>query len=86
MMRNIRILWFANIPCARTLATLIDSAPADKNGAYVCLRALIAIDSFGARAKPMAAAIKAINVNDPATPIRAGEYPGRIMRKLQAEL
>jgi hypothetical protein len=70
----------------KALATLVNTAPADKNGAYVCLRALIAIDSLGAKAKPMAAAIKAIHVEDPETPQRARGYPARVMRKLQAEL
>ncbi len=58
----------------KALATLIDTAPANKNGAFVCLRALIAIDNLGAKAKPLAAAIKAIDTNDPATPARAGQY------------
>ncbi|MEK7751362.1 MAG: sulfatase-like hydrolase/transferase [Acidobacteriota bacterium] len=70
----------------QAVATLVDTAPADKNGAYVCLRALIAIDSLGARARPMAAAIKAIPVEDAKAAERAQGYPARMMRKLRAEL
>jgi len=70
----------------QAIATLVETAPADKNGAYVCLRALIAIDSLGARAKPMAAAIKAIPVEDTKAAQRAQGYPARMMRKLRAEL
>ncbi|MBI4875959.1 MAG: sulfatase-like hydrolase/transferase [Acidobacteria bacterium] len=70
----------------KALAALVDVAPAGKNGAYVCLRALNAIDSLGAKARPAAEAIRAIPVGDPTTAKRAQEYPARVMAKLKAAL
>lgn len=68
----------------QALAVLADLVPADKNGAYVSLWALITIDDLGEKAKPIWPKIKDCSVEDTHAAKRAQGYPGRVMEKLQA--
>lgn len=67
------------------VATLLELAPADKNGAYVSLAALAALDSIGPRVAVSKETLKAIPTSDPSTVQRAREYPQRVMEKLLKE-
>jgi hypothetical protein len=69
---------------SKALAVLADLAPADKNGAYVSLWALITIDDLGDKAKSILPKIKNCSVEDTHAAKRAQGYPGRLMEKLQA--
>jgi uncharacterized sulfatase len=75
--------WGADADVKKALDVLLDLVPADRNGAYVSLWALIAIDDLGPKAAPILEAVKRCPVADPNTPARAREYAGRMMRKLK---
>ena len=70
----------------KSLNVLLDLAEAGQHGAYVSLWALITIDTLGPKAKPIAAALKNVNLEDDKAPKRARPYNGRVMDKLKAEL
>jgi uncharacterized sulfatase len=70
----------------KSLAVLVDLADAGKHGAYVSLWALITIDTLGPKAKPIAAALKNVNLEDQTAPQRARPYNQRVMQKLKSEL
>jgi uncharacterized sulfatase len=69
---------------AKSLAVLADLAPADRNGTYVSLWALITIDDLGEKAKPVWHRIKNCSMEDPKAAKRVQGYPARVMQKLQA--
>jgi uncharacterized sulfatase len=58
----------------QSLAVLMELAPADKNGAYVSLLALNALEALGSKAGPVKDALKAIQLEDKAAPERARGY------------
>jgi uncharacterized sulfatase len=69
---------------SKALAVLENLVPADKNGAYVSLWALITIDDLGEKAKPIWPKIKDFSVQDAKAAQRAQGYPARLMDKLKA--
>jgi uncharacterized sulfatase len=68
------------------LAALLELAPADRNGAYVSLYALNAMDSLGAKAKAALGALQAMKVVDEKADARAQKYGGNIVKKMVKEL
>jgi uncharacterized sulfatase len=70
---------------ASALDTLVELVPADKNGAYVSLWALITIDDLGQKAESIWPRIKGLPVLDENAPVRAQGYAGRLMAKLKAD-
>jgi uncharacterized sulfatase len=68
----------------KALTVLENLVPADKNGAYVSLWALITIDDLGEKAKPIWPKIKDLSVQDAKAAQRAQGYPARLMDKLKA--
>jgi len=58
----------------KSLDVLMELVPADKNGAYVSLLALNALESLGAKAAPVKAALKTLELEDKASPVRARGY------------
>ncbi len=67
----------------KALDTLLELAPADKNGVYVSLLALNALDSMGHRARGAAGRILATNIKDPSAPQRMGGYAGRLIDDME---
>ena len=57
--------------------------PAPRNGAYVSLWALIAIDELGPKAAPVLENVKRSETEDPNAVARARGYPERVMNKLK---
>ena len=70
----------------KSLAALLELAPADKNGAFVSLYALNALDALGPKARPAREAIKALTVVDRNSPARARNYGGNVVKKILADL
>jgi arylsulfatase A-like enzyme len=68
------------------LAALLELVPADRNGAYVSLYALNAMDSLGAKAKAALGAVQAMKVVDEKADVRAQKYGGNIVKKMVKEL
>ena len=52
----------------------MELAPADKNGAYVSLLALNALEALGSKAAPIKEALKKLELEDKASPARARVY------------
>ncbi|MFB3827264.1 MAG: sulfatase-like hydrolase/transferase [Bryobacteraceae bacterium] len=68
-------------------STLIALAPADKNGAYVSMEALNAIDALGKKAAPLKSAIEALPREDPKADKRVSrEYINNLIRHILATL
>jgi hypothetical protein len=65
--------------------TLIELAPPDKNGVYVAMAALNAIDRLGEKGKPARQALKGMSAADPSAPKRAAEYVPRLLKDLAGE-
>ena len=71
----------------KALSVLIELAPADKNGVYVALSALAAMDSLGAKKLlPLKDAIKTLPAIDKTADPRTRGYGGNLIRKMLAEL
>jgi uncharacterized sulfatase len=70
---------------AKALDVLVAAAPADRNGGYVSLFALNALDELGAKAKPAKAAIQATNLVDPKTEERSRNWSESIAKRLLAQ-
>jgi uncharacterized sulfatase len=68
------------------LDTLLELAPADRNGFYVSLLALNAIDSMGKRASSAKAKVAALNVVEQGLPQRLREYAPRLKERLAETL
>ena len=66
------------------LSVLADLVPADTNGTYISLWALITIDDLGEKAKPIWTKIKGAKTLDAKAADRVQGYPGRVMQKLKA--
>jgi arylsulfatase A-like enzyme len=70
----------------KSLDVLAALVPADKNGAYVSLWALITIDDLGEKARPLLPRIKDAETVDSKAAKRAQQYPGRVMAKLKQSM
>ena len=70
---------------ALALAALKELAPPDKNGTYVSLEALNAIDALGAKAAPLLDALKAMPRKDPNAVGRASGEPARALADILRE-
>jgi len=66
----------------KTLDMLMELAPADKNGAYVSLLALNALEALGSKATPVKDALKTIQLEDKASPARARGYGKTLAGKI----
>ncbi len=66
----------------QALETLFELAPAEKNGVYVSLLALNAIDAIGPRAKSARAALQSLSTEDPKTHQRMSSYVPRIVKDM----
>jgi uncharacterized sulfatase len=69
----------------QAVKTLIELAPPDKNGVYVAMAALNAIDRLGEKGKPARQALKGMSATDPAAPKRTAEYVPRLLKDLAGE-
>jgi uncharacterized sulfatase len=61
------------------LSALKELAPPEKNGAYVSMLALNAIEALGKKAAPLLDLIKTIPTRDPSAPERANGYVARLV-------
>ncbi len=66
----------------KALATLKELAPPDKNGAYISIQALNAIDALGDKADSLKPFIKSMPIKDPQAPGRANGYVGRLVQTI----
>jgi uncharacterized sulfatase len=66
----------------RAMETLVALAPADKNGAYVSMQALNAVEAIGAKANPWKPQLANIATNDPNAPTRPNDYVHRMLKQL----
>lgn len=64
------------------LSVLKDLAPPDKNGAYVSMLDLNAIDALGKKAAPLMETIKTMPTKDPSAVGRANGYVSRLVKNL----
>jgi uncharacterized sulfatase len=64
------------------LAALKDLAPPDRNGAYVAMLALNAIEALGEKAEPLKGMLKTLPSRDPKAPGRANGYVDRLLQSL----
>jgi HEAT repeat protein len=69
----------------KAVKTLVELAPPDKNGVYVAMAALNAIDRLGEKGKPAREALKGMPATDPAAPKRTAEYVPRLLKDLAGE-
>jgi len=68
------------------LGLLVDLASLDRNGLYVSLAALNAIDDLDNKAGTKIGAIKALPAKVPSINPRMGEYVGRLLEKILRDL
>ncbi len=66
----------------RALSVLKELAPPDKNGAYVSILDLNAIDALGSKAAPLLGSIKTMPTKDPSAVERANGYVARLVADL----
>lgn len=66
----------------KALAVLLELAPADRNGVYVSLAALNAIDALGEKARPLREAVAKLPREDPAAPQRMRSYIPRLIESI----
>jgi uncharacterized sulfatase len=64
------------------LATLHSLLSPEKNGAYISMMALNAVDALGPKAASLLPTVKTMPVKDPATPARANSYVPRLVSDL----
>jgi uncharacterized sulfatase len=69
----------------QAVKTLVELAPPDKNGVYVAMAALNAIDRLGEKGKPARQALKGMSAADPSAPKRTAEYVPRLLKDLAGE-
>jgi uncharacterized sulfatase len=67
------------------LAVLQDLASPAKNGAYVSMQALNAVDALGPKADSLRGFLKALPRKDPNTVARANEYVPRLLQRILGE-
>ena len=65
----------------QALPVLLELAPMDKNGVFVSMLALNAVDAMDQRAKSAAEVIRALPTKDPSTPRRMGGYVPNLIKK-----
>lgn len=70
----------------RALAVLLELAPLDKNGPYLSMMALNALDEMGARAKPGLAVIKAATKGEEKLDPRIRGNVTKLVEKMVADL
>lgn len=70
---------------ALALPVLKTLAPPDKNGVYVSIEALNAVDALGSKAAGLGDFLKAMPVEDPDAPARAKGYVPRLLEKILGE-
>lgn len=70
----------------KAMAVLLDLAPADRNGLYVSLQAMNAIESFGKKAAPWKQKIAAVPRTDPNVPQRINGYVPRLAESILERL
>ncbi|MBI1313139.1 sulfatase-like hydrolase/transferase [bacterium] len=68
------------------LPVLAELAPVDKNGVYVSMSALGAIDELDDRAAPLVDQLEAMPTNDPSIPNRMGAYVANLLKKTLSDL
>ena len=68
------------------LETLVELAPMDRNGLYISLAALNAIDAMGNRAKPAAARIAGLSTDGSALDPRLRNYVPRLLEDIVSNL
>jgi uncharacterized sulfatase len=71
---------------AQALDTLVELASAEKNSNFVAMLAAIALDEMGERARPAKERIMALPQKAKKAPPRTGEYIGRLVQKLRADM
>jgi uncharacterized sulfatase len=69
----------------QAVKTLVELAPPDKNGVYVAMAALNAIDRLGEKGKAARQALKGMSATDPTAPKRTAEYVPRLLKDLAGE-
>ncbi len=68
---------------AKSLAALLELSDASKSGAYVAMMALNAVETLGAKAKPIKEKVLALPVEDPNAPERVrSEYIKRLLESI----
>ncbi len=67
---------------ASALAVLAQLAPADKNGAYVSMAAVNAVDALGTKAASLHPMLRTLPSKDPAAVGRANGYVDRLLEKI----
>ena len=70
----------------RSLAGLVELAGVDKNGLYVSVQALNALDELNEKAATVKAEIKALPTSAPGIPAKLSEYVPRLIEKTLADL
>jgi len=70
----------------KVLPVLLELAPLDRNGVYVSMAALNALDSLGAKARPAAATIRKLPTQDDSLHPRMRTYVGRLVEKILNDL
>ncbi|HKS37182.1 MAG TPA: HEAT repeat domain-containing protein, partial [Verrucomicrobiae bacterium] len=70
----------------RSLAALMELAPMDRNGVYIAVQALNALDELDTRAAGVKDAIKALPTSAPGVPQKLSEYVPRLIEKTLADL
>jgi arylsulfatase A-like enzyme len=75
-----------NQDVSAALETLRELAPPDKNGAYISMMALNALDAMGSKARPALDTIKTMPTVDPQAPARARSYVARLVKDLPSSL
>jgi len=68
------------------LPVLAELAPVDRNGVYVSMSALGAIDELDGRAAPLIDQLKAMPTKDPSIPNRMGAYVANLLKKSLSDL
>jgi uncharacterized sulfatase len=68
------------------LAALLELAPPEKNGIFVSLSALNAVDELDRKAASALPALKELRPSDAAAPPRTGGYVPRVLEKIMADL
>ncbi len=71
---------------AKAVSVLLEAAPPDKNGVFVSVLALNALDELDDRARSAASVIKALPQKDPSAPRRTGGYVPRLIEKILSDL
>ena len=71
---------------AQALDVLVDLASVEKNSVFVAMLAAIALDEMGERARPAKERIMALPQKAKKAPPRTGEYIGRLVQQLRADM